>query len=112
MWKPSGSAFVGNAGHFQGTVLLGAKALPFVFKDEIARPLLLPLAGLGVPHADDLALTLEIEIDRPIVDPISPMLGEGLSIDDAILVLAYLHDLAALDYELAALVLESRFGVG
>jgi hypothetical protein len=43
--------------------LLGPEALPFVFEDVIAGPLLDRFAAGGVFHADDFALALEIEID-------------------------------------------------
>ena len=57
-------------------------------------------------------LLSKIEIHRPIVDPVRPVLGEGLAGDDAVLVLAHLHDLAAFDHDLAALLLQRLLSVG
>ena len=61
---------------FQCAVLLGAEGLPIVFSDEVASPMLFRLAGFFVLDGDNLSLGLEIEIHRPVVDPVGPVAGE------------------------------------
>jgi hypothetical protein len=81
--------------------LAGAEALPLVFEEVVAGPLVLEVDELavGVNDAgelaadaegfgafDDFFATLVIEIDRPVVYPIGPLFGEDILGDDAVFV--------------------------
>ena len=123
---PPGRAFVKDAGQFQryGPSSCGRIATRFRRCNRRSRPLHTPQVHLrrfhswhrrlasGAWAADDLALALEVEIHGPVVDPVGPFLREPLAGDDAVLVLADLHDLALFHHDLAGLVFERRFGGG
>ena len=64
---------MGDAGQFQRAILLGAEALPLVFKNIVACPLFLPFRRVWVLHTDNFVLTLKVKVNRPVVDPICPV---------------------------------------
>jgi len=72
---PAGFALVEHACEFQRAILLRPKRLPLVLEDEVTRPDLFPLVCFVVFHADDFPLVLKVEVHRPVVDPVSPVLG-------------------------------------
>jgi hypothetical protein len=108
---PPRRAFVEHALQFQRPVLLGAEALPLVLEDVIPDPLFFPFAGFLILHPDDFPFALKVEVHRPVVNPVGPVLGEHFAGDDPILVLANLHDLPLLRHDPAALVLDLRLGI-
>lgn len=100
---PTRRAFVEYTDQLQRAVFFGAKRLPLVLEDVISGPHLFPLAAFSVLDPDDLTLVFKIKIDRPVIDPVRPMLGQYLALEDAILVLVHFHDPAFFDYILYCL---------
>ena len=89
-----------RAPQFELPILSSAKALPLVLKNVRARPAFLELNKLScvrhpgqhslhpkiLRHLDQLSATLVVEIHRPVVHPVGPLLGENVARDDSVLV--------------------------
>ena len=91
--------FVGvlGGGQFQVAVLAGAEALPFVLEDVAAGPAFLEIAidtrlaalrsraatrshqAGSARHFDDLLAAFVVEIHRPVVHPVGPVLRQHVA---------------------------------
>src|SRR5208283_4643928 len=109
---PSWRAFVEDAFKFQRPFLLRAEALPLVLEDVVACPEFFPFAGFFILHPDNFPFVLKVEVYRPVVNPVGPVLSEHLAGDDAVLVLAHLDYLTLLRHDPAALVFNGGLRVG
>src|SRR5207245_7937729 len=103
----------------QVAVLAGAETLPFVLENVATRPAFLELHGeFGLRrleagqrrdaadtrahrHLDDFLALQVVEVHRPIIHPVSPVLGELLFPDDAIFALADFVELPLLAHDFA-----------
>ena len=83
-----------NAFNFQRTVFLCPEALPFIFKDIIARPMFGDFAGFGILDPDYFPLALKVKIYRPVVNPVRPAFGQYLFGNFPDFVFAYLYNIA------------------
>ena len=95
-----------NAFQLKCSVFFCTEGLPFIFKNVIACPDLFIFVRFFIFNPDNFPFGFKIEINRPIINPIRPVLRQDFPVGNFGLVLANFDDLALIDNHFAFTVFQ------